>query len=520
MAISKEKVALLCILAVGICLRFVHLDRKVYWYDETFTSLEVSGYSTREAAADILTGRVVSSGDLEKYQFPRSDSPKSTLDTIKGLIANEPQLTPAYFVILRWWSRLFPDSTTAIRTLSAIFSVIALATAFWLCREIFPSSPRVADICVALMAISPFHLLYAQEARPYSMWIAVALLSNCLLLSATRRRTIVAWALFALCAALSLYTFLLSIFVLAGQALFVAIENKFKITSTVKAFAISLSAAVVSFLPWPYRGQHSGAGNDHYSIFQYAIKWIRSVGVFFVDFNLRNESPKWILLPYSVLLLALLALCGYSIYFMYRNATRTQATFVLISIASLCLPLAVLDAVKGSSVSLVTRYSFPSFIGLQIAVAYMLCTKTSASYPVRSRTVWQCNMALLFALGLSACVTIAQADVWWNKDPGNYFQSASRLINAARNPVVVVSDTWFVPVLSLAHKLRQDVRYQLTVEPSVPDIHDDAGTIFAVNPSAHLRMELEERFSFELVDRSADLWRLTAKVGNGRDLAH
>jgi uncharacterized membrane protein len=479
----------------------------------------VSGYSTREAEADILTGRLVSSGDLEKYQFQRADSPKSTLDTIKGLIANEPQLTPAYFVILRWWSRLFPDSITAIRALSAIFSVISLAAAFWLCREIFPSSPRVAYVCAALMAISPFHLLYAQEARPYSMWIAVALLSNCLLLWAIRRHTIVAWALFALCAALSLYTFLLSIFVLAGQAVFVAIENKFQLTSTVKAFAISLAAAVVSFLPWPYRGQHSGAGNEHYSMVQYATKWIRSVGVFFVDFNLRNETPKWILLPYSLVLLGLLALCGYSIYFLYRHATRTQATFVLILIASLCLPLAVLDAVKGSSVSLVTRYSFPSFIGVQVAVAYMLTTKTSASSKVRSRVAWQCSMALLFVLGLSAGATIAQADVWWNKDPGNYFQAASRLINAAKNPVIVISDAWFVPMLSLEHKLRPDIRYRLTVEPNVPDIYKDAGTIFAVNPSTHLRAELKRRFEFELVDRSADLWRLTARDQDREDRA-
>jgi uncharacterized membrane protein len=291
----------------------------------------------------------------------------------------------------------------------------------------------------------------------------------------------------------------------------VAIENRFRVTSTVKAFAISLAAAVASFLPWPYRGQHSGAGNEHYSIVQYATKWIRSVGIFFVDFNLRNETPKWILLPYSLLLLALLALCGYSIYFLYRYATRTQATFVLILMASLCLPLAVLDAVKGSSVSLVTRYSFPSFIGVQIAVAYLLATKTGASWPVRSRAAWQCSMALLLLLGLSAGATIAQADVWWNKDPGNYFQAASRQINAAKSPVIVISDAWFVPVLSLEHKLRPDIRYQLTVEPNVPDIDKDAGTIFAVNPSTHLRAELRRRFEFELVDRSADLWRLTAR---------
>jgi uncharacterized membrane protein len=516
-SVSTERVLLLCFIAVGICLRFTSLDRKVYWYDEAFTSLEISGYSPREATADILTGRMVSGAELEKYQFLRANSPKSTFDTVKGLIANEPQLTPAYFVTLRWWSGLFPDSIAAIRALSAILSVIALVASFWLCRELFPSL-RVAYVCVALIATSPFHLLYAQEARPYSMWIVTTLLSGAFLLRALRRQTVVGWVLYAMCTALSLYTFLLSILVLAGQVCFVAIENRFRITAAVKAFSISALAATASFLLWPYRGQHSGAGNDHYSLMRFAIKWIRSVGILFADFNLRNDTPKSILVPYSILLIALLALCGYSLYFVNRFATRTQATFLLTLIASICLPLLALDAMNSSSVSLVTRYLFPCLVGLQVAVAYLLATKASETRPARSRAAWHCCLALLLAIGLASCMTFVRANEWWNKDPENYVQGASRLINSGRNPVVVVSDSWFVPLLSLEHKLRSDIRYQLTVEPNVPDVYKDAGTIFAIKPSAHFRTELGRRFSFELVDRSADLWRLTVRVDSDADL--
>jgi uncharacterized membrane protein len=95
MSISIDRTVLLGIIAIGIFLRFYALDRKVYWYDEAFTSLEVSGYTPREATADILTGRVVSSADLDKYQFAHANSGKSTADTIQGLISMEPQLTPA-----------------------------------------------------------------------------------------------------------------------------------------------------------------------------------------------------------------------------------------------------------------------------------------------------------------------------------------------------------------------------------------------------------------------------------------
>ena len=506
---SVEGVFLVCIIAAGICLRFTHLDQKVYWYDEAFTSLEVSGYSPSDAATDILTGRVVSSREIDKYQFPTAKSPKTATDTVKGLIAIEPQLTPAYFVALRWWSSLFPESITAIRALSAIFSVCALLAAFLLCREIFPSLPRVAYVCVALMAISPFQLLYAQEARPYGMWCAAAILSSALLLRAMRRRTAVAWGLYALCAALGLYTFLFSILVLGGHALFVAIENKLRFTATARAFAVALSAAIVSFIPWPYRGQHSGAGNDHYSLGQYAIKWVRSIGILFADFNLRKETSQWILVPYSFLLLVLLTTCGYSIYFLCRRATATQATYVLILMGSVCLPLTILDVAQGSSVSLVTRYLFPSLIGLQVAVAYTLAKKTDASCAARSRRVWQCSLTLILALGLASSVTMVQASEWWNKDPENYVQAASRIINSAKAPVLVVSDAWFVPMLSLEHKLRPDVVYQLTAEPHPLDIQNSYGTIFAVKPSSHLRTQLGKNFTFELIDRSSDLWKLT-----------
>ena len=505
---------LLCACAVlaGVWLRFTGLDRKVYWYDETFTSLEISGYSPREVAADILTGRLLSGTDLEKFQFPRADSPKGTLDTIRGLSANEPQLTPAYFVALRWWSSLQPNSITAIRALSALFSVLALVLAFCLCRELFPAAPEVAYVCTALMAVSPLQLLYAQEARPYSMWVAVVLLAGLLLLRALRRPSFTAWVLYAMSAALSLYTFLFSVLVLLGHGVFVLIDSRFRMTPSVKAYVLAALAAGASFLAWPYRGQHSGAGNDHYTLLQYAIKWLRSVGVLFADFNVRPQAPRVILLPYALLLLALLALCCYAVVFVYRHASRRQAAFVLTMLGSLSLPLLLLDAVSGSSVALVTRYSLPSLAGLEIAVAYTLAEHTAGSRAVRSPAVWQGVAVLLLAFGALSGATIVRAAQWWNKDPQNYNQSAARLINAAPRPVVVISDAWFIPVLSLEHDLEPEVRYQLTVEPAVPDVDRHAATLFALKPSAHLRSELQREFEFQLVDPAADLWRLTVKA--------
>ena len=514
---AAQKWIFLLVLLACVALRFAYLDRKIFWYDETFSMLEVSGYSPREATADILTGNVVTKKSLQRYQFPTADSGKTASDTVRGLISNEPQLTPAYFVVLRAWSLLFPESIAAVRALSAIFSLMALAAGFWLMREIFPESPRVAFVGAALLASSPFHLLYAQEARPYAMWSAVTLTLSALLIQAMRRRTVFGWVIYGVCAALSLYTNLLSILVLAGHALFVVLDARSRtssikdLISTIKGCAIALLGAVLAFAAWPYRGQHMGTGNDHYSVTRYAIKGLRSIGILFADFNVRNESVPLVLIVYGAILIALLILSAYSVYFLCRRAEKRQALFLLISIGSLIIPFLALDLLKGSSQMLVTRYLFPSLIALQITIAFLLAQLTEGSVQRLPRMLSYLVLVFILVLGLSSSVTMARAEEWWSKDPNNDLLAVSRLVNAAPNPVVVLSDTWFVPILSLEHKLRADILYQLTVEPDVPHVDPNAKAVFAIRPSSHLRDALSNCFHWDLLDAAADLWRLSPK---------
>jgi uncharacterized membrane protein len=492
------------ILVTGICLRFINLDRKIYWYDETFTSLELSGYSVDEVRSDILTGRVVTGADLKKYQYPAAS--RTVLDTVRGLIANEPQLTPAYFVVLRWWSEAFPASDTALRALSALFGVASLGLGFWLCRELFPSERPVAYWCTALMAVSPFDLLYSQEARPYSMWGATVLLASAVLLWSIRKQTVRAWALYALCAALSLYTHLLSLLVIFAHGCFVLLNERLRFTRTLKSFLVAAVVSLFAFAPWPYRGQHGGAGEALFGLLRWTTKWVRSVAILFADFNLRDSTPKALLLPYALLAVGLVFLCAYSLYFLWSRASRRQALFVTALTASTALPLVLLDLLHGSSVSLVTRYLYPSLIGIQISVAYLFSVESSRSASLIRDWTWRSAAALVGLLGLSSCALLVYADEWWNKDPDNYVLSASQVINCAQEPLIV-SDSWFVFVLTLAHRLRPDVRYLITVEPNLPDLNALSGQVFIFRPSVHLRRALAAKFHLMPVNVRGDLWR-------------
>ena len=88
-----------------------------------------------------------------------------------------------------------------------------------------------------------------------------------------------------------------------------------------------------------------------------------------------------VLIPYAGLLLVLLILCVYSLWFLSRRASRPQSYLILIMVGSLIIPLLALDLLKGSSQALVTRYMFPSWVALQVAVAYLLAAKTDCVNP-------------------------------------------------------------------------------------------------------------------------------------------
>jgi uncharacterized membrane protein len=170
---------IIVVLVLGIFFRFANLGKKVYWIDESYTSLRMSGYTESELIQQVADGQVRNIKDLQKYQ--RINSEKTVVDTVKGLALEEPQITPLYFVATRFWVQLFGDSVAVTRSMSAVFSLLALPCMYWLCLELFESS-LTAWLAVSLLAVSPFQIVYAQEARPYSLFVLMILLSGAALL--------------------------------------------------------------------------------------------------------------------------------------------------------------------------------------------------------------------------------------------------------------------------------------------------------------------------------------------------
>lgn len=90
----------------------------------------------------------------------------------------------AYYFLLHFWT-LFGESEFVLRSLSAVIGVLTIPLIFGLGKT--TNNARVGLTASLLLAISPFHIQYAQEARGYTllvfgatlaMWAITWLLSN------------------------------------------------------------------------------------------------------------------------------------------------------------------------------------------------------------------------------------------------------------------------------------------------------------------------------------------------------
>jgi len=168
---------------------------------------------------------------------------------------------PLYYALLHWWVQLLGTSTFAVRSLSAIPAVLALPVIMRLGRRIGGDAVGIA--AVVLLAVSPFAVRYAVEARMYSLLLLLGLLGAHAVLSVHRHRSWAATAGVAVVSAAMLYTHYYAVFALTivGAAeLWLVWRRRDKASARV---LLGIAAGAVAFLPWLpvflYQSRHTGA---------------------------------------------------------------------------------------------------------------------------------------------------------------------------------------------------------------------------------------------------------------------
>lgn len=210
----SDRLLLYFSLLVGAFLRFFRLGHQSIWGDEALT---LQRYTVGSGIGELLSN-----------------------------IWHQGFHPPLFFVIAHYWY-LLGDSEFMLRFPSAVFGVAAIPVMYLMTRRLF--GPVTAGISALVLALSPFHIWYSQEARMYSLQVFLALGSMLFFLRAWESRRLVDFALYGIVTVLALFTHVGTLLLVAAQGLFVLLA----VVRDRRRLAIWVGAQVLillAFAPW------------------------------------------------------------------------------------------------------------------------------------------------------------------------------------------------------------------------------------------------------------------------------
>ncbi|MBD5605593.1 MAG: glycosyltransferase family 39 protein [Candidatus Eremiobacteraeota bacterium] len=373
-----------------------------------------------------------------RYQLVQPGSSYAT--TLESLERDDPQHPPLYFVLERLWQSV-GTSVVAWRSLSVIFGLALLLAVFRLASELFDRD--VGLVATALVAVSPFHVAYAQYNREYALWALLTALSSVLVLVSLRRGTAIAWVAYAASVILGLYTDPLFLTVAAAHVAYVGMLLLKRNVDVRRAggFAVALLSAGIAYVPWllvMWNYRHViETTTEWYAkplpAHLLAGKWFFEIAsVFFdVEYGDLRLSALAVLVVVTALTLAFVGI---------RSSSRRGA-FVVSLVVTSAAPLVVADLVLHQSRSTAGRYFSPAWLGVEVAVAAGLTAFVRGERPV-ARLAAVASVALLVSAGVASLAVSGPRSSWWVDSQDGSLVAIARALSAERDKNVCYVDNY------------------------------------------------------------------------------
>lgn len=508
------RVALLVVIGIAAWIWQAGIGGKPITYDETFTALRVSGYTKREAAAELGSDRH-QFADLRRYQCGNELS--SDVRTAHSLAADSAH-PPAYFVGLRWWSAVAGCSLTALRVPSAVLMALATLAVYRL-AGVFFARIETRLLVAALFAASPVVRVYAQEARPYALLVLVTTVSTVLWLelmrhgsgwsgsaggSAPRRRRTQLGAALALVTVVGALTHTLYLLVAAAQAVGAVrlwrggetASDRVRVVFGAVVLAVCVLAAWMTGKLALTGGLTLGAQYTWEAVpsrFLAGRLLLVLTGVVFDPFHPAREGiwlpegPGTVLdlpAPDLAVVAATGMLLASSMLALLRYAPPLLRTTVLV-LAWPTLLFVLKDLLAGGSLAGVPRYQFPTFIAMLLAVGFAVDRITAA--PGRRSAAGVVIVVLVLGLQMLSGQRYVAATHWWNTAGEHGPEVFARLTATARNPIVFVSQDPrpVAHVLRLAHHVSPTLGFRRATAREICQAASDSRDVFAAGYTAH-----------------------------------
>ncbi|MBE9059619.1 hypothetical protein [cf. Phormidesmis sp. LEGE 11477] len=477
---------------VGIYGRFADIGQKVYSFDEVRGLLRASGSTSQEFVETAYTGVPIASGYVQQYQ---TNQIGRDLGQALGALAGNPEHPPLYYLLMRF--SLLSHWAVASRWVAAGFGLLLLPVVYWLCIELFAdtacSAVAVGWSAIALIAVSPFHVLLAHEARQYTLWALLIAVSSALLLRSLRQNSgrqpsdqtsdqssWKTWLAYGVTGLLGMYTHLFFVWVLMAHGLYVVIIERFRLTQKLLRYLLMSAGIIVGFVPWMWviasrtdklDQTTRWASNFETSLLVRVQTWLHNLGIGFVDFDWPVRWNN----PFSYLVLVAIAASAWQLY---RHTPKRVWLFVMLLMSVSAVGQVLPDLLNGGRRSLVARYSLTAYLGLELAVAYVIArafapavsaskaelagSKISDSR-LGTRTgikrLQQIAVTSLLLGGVVSSLLITQS-LGWGKGTSGVIARTANLINQVQQPLIL-TDADHPYVLSLSHKISPDARFVL-----------------------------------------------------------
>jgi hypothetical protein len=212
-SISREAWLLAGLTAAGAVLRLFFLGSKSIWLDEAFSI---------------------------------TMSQKSLIDMLQMIVRTDIH-PPLYYLLLKLWM-VFGQGASHVRLLSTLFSIAAIPAVYRLGSTLYRNH-RAGLIAAVILAISPFQVWYAQEARMYAMLTFFVLLSAYFLFRALQNGDLGAWIGYIIATTLALYTDNGAIWYVLTISFFYLVSTK-RFPNRFLGWALSNAGVGLLYFPW------------------------------------------------------------------------------------------------------------------------------------------------------------------------------------------------------------------------------------------------------------------------------
>ena len=165
--------------------------------------------------------------------------------SLGAIVVTADGFPPLYHLLLHWWLQLFGTDGSA-RWLSVVFGLLTVLVMWRLGRQL--GGPLVGWASALLLAVSPLHVWYSQEARAYALYLLWAALAIWLFFRARATDAPRDWAWYGAAVVAGLYTHYAFALLLVALATIVSVERAE--WSRLPRLALTHAATAALALPW------------------------------------------------------------------------------------------------------------------------------------------------------------------------------------------------------------------------------------------------------------------------------